>query len=124
MSELFDKKAVAYVRKHYPGHNPVQGTVTFQTDFGGGYDGGDLEADIDVSWTEVFRHYTATGRELPSSTSIVRRNVAGKAFDYDLNGLITEILEIQPFEHAALCRSRITGESEDRCDCREESDAG
>jgi hypothetical protein len=96
VSTVFERKAVAYVRKHYPGHEPVPGTVTFQTDFGGGYDGGDLEADIDVSWTEMVPHSTATGRPLPAGQRTARRNIASRAFDYDLNAIITEFLEIDP----------------------------
>jgi hypothetical protein len=74
MSTAFERKAVAYVRKHYPGREPVIGTVTFQTDVSA-Y--GDLEADIDVSWTETVPHVTATGRPLPGGTQLVVRNIAG-----------------------------------------------
>lgn len=91
MPELFDRKAVAWVKQHYPGSNPVHGTVTFQTDVSF-Y--GVPEADIDVTWTEVVRHYLNNGQELPSGTRDVRKTIESKAFDYDLNGLMAELVEM------------------------------
>lgn len=95
MAGEFERKAVAYVRKHYPGHEPVYGTVTFQTDVGGGYDGSDIDANIDVTWTEKVAYPVKGGRELPGGTRDVRRTIEDRAFDYDLNGLITEIMELE-----------------------------
>lgn len=87
MSTVFDRKAAAWVRRQYPGHEPVVGTVTFATDVNS-Y-GGELDARIDVSWTEV------VAMPKHSSLRTMVRTIESKAYDCDLNPLIAAIVDME-----------------------------
>jgi len=84
--ELFAHKAAAWVRKNYPGHEPVHGTVTFATNVSS-Y-GGELDADIDVSWSEMVHQNYNGGFD---DVRPVVRTLETKAYDYDLNELIIQV---------------------------------
>lgn len=92
----FQRKAAAWVRRQYPGHEPVVGTVTFQTSVSS-Y-GGETDADIDVTWTELPDYPVMKdmfGRELPRPVKTVVRTIENKAYDYDLNPLIEQIVNME-----------------------------
>lgn len=81
----FDRKAAAWVRKHYPGAQPAVGSVEFAMDCAA-YNSG-AWANFDVSWYEHDPARTLTRRP-------VTKTIDDEAWQYDATALLRELVEM------------------------------
>lgn len=88
MSTEFDRKAAAWVRKHYPDSNPIVGSVTFETDFAAYASG--AWARFNVEWSDEIRHNGGLRGERSRCESI-----SEEAWNYDASDLMRELVEME-----------------------------
>jgi hypothetical protein len=88
----FDRKAAAWVRKHYPDAKPIVGTVEFGMDAAAF--ASSAWAHFDVAWSETVRYPLRDGGELPSGTKGVAKVISESAWQYDATELLRELVEM------------------------------
>lgn len=93
MSTEFDRKAAAWVRKHYPDAGEVVlGSVEFLMDTAAYLSGG--WSNFNVEWTENVHYHTVSG-QLPSGQRIRSKTIDDNAWQYDATALLRELVEME-----------------------------
>ena len=85
----FDRVAAAWVRKHYPGSNPVVGSVSFVMD---------AAAYASAAWAEFRVTWTDEHQEPNWPTTAlneVTKTIDDSAWEFDASELMRELLEME-----------------------------